>query len=166
METYCAKSTPCETARECGVLIADDEPAIRDALQDGLRREGFSVWLAADGDEALSLYHRHGAAINVALLDVLMPFLDGPATMIELHRLSPQLPCCFMSGQFGHYTAEGLRRSGARAVIKKPFRLREVAQLLRNAVESIDLNPVRTGAERDTHFAPHPGDDAQKRDLA
>lgn len=47
------------TPRPHGVLIADDEADVRDVLHDKLRREGFSVWLAADGQEALDLYRTH-----------------------------------------------------------------------------------------------------------
>ncbi|MBK9120678.1 MAG: response regulator [Phycisphaerales bacterium] len=118
---------------QCGVLVADDEPAIRECLQVGLAREGFSVWLAADGQEALEVFRAHSDAIDVLLLDVRMPHLDGPATLAGLQQLSPQVPCCFMSGHLGSHTANELLRSGAHALLPKPFHLSEVVQLLRAA---------------------------------
>ena len=133
-----SKGTPFAPVRGCGVLIADDEPEIREVLNDGLRHQGFSVWLAADGAEALDVYRNHREAIDVVLLDVRMPNLDGPATLVAMQEITPQIPCCFMSGDAGHYTEERLRRFGARALLKKPFQIREVAQLLRDVASNDD----------------------------
>ena len=150
MEDYLAQETPPVTARKCGVLIADDEPVIRGVLRFGLQQAGFSVWLAADGQEALDLYRGHCETIDVVLLDVRMPVLDGPATLVALQELTPQIPCFFMSGDLGRYTEKALRHFGARAILKKPFRLVEVAQLLREAAQSAGPRGVRALAERDT----------------
>jgi two-component system cell cycle sensor histidine kinase/response regulator CckA len=113
-----------------GVLVADDDPEVRDAVHDGLRRQGFAVWLAADGQEALDLYRSHCETIDVALLDVCMPGLDGPQTLAALQEITPQVRCCFMSGYLGSYTAERLRDLGAVTVFAKPFHLAEVAHVL------------------------------------
>jgi CheY-like chemotaxis protein len=118
------------TPRKYGLLVADDEGEVRDALNDGLQREGFSVWLAADGQEALDLYRDHCATIDVVLLDVRMPGLDGPQTLAALQEITPQVRCCFMSGYLGRYTAEKLRALGAATVFAKPFQLAEVAHVL------------------------------------
>jgi CheY-like chemotaxis protein len=130
MQDFAQKNSPV-SARPCGVLVADDEPAIRDVLDFGLQREGFSVWLAADGQEALDLYRSHSEAIDVALLDVLMPRLDGPRTLAALQALTPQIPCCFMSGYLGTYETADLRTRGARAFLAKPFLLPDAVQMLR-----------------------------------
>ncbi len=124
-----------ETTRKSGVLVADDEHAIRDVLDCGLRESGFSVWLAANGQEALDLYRDHRAQIDVVLLDVSMPRLDGPRTLAALRELTPELPCCFMSGDLGDYTETELRARGARAVLWKPFLLPDVALVLRCVVD-------------------------------
>ena len=59
-----------------GVLVVDDEPAVRSLLEVGLRREGLQVWSAAGGRQAVELYREHPGAIGVALLDVLMPGME------------------------------------------------------------------------------------------
>lgn len=120
------------------ILIADDEPAIRKFLETGLQSHGFHVLLAADGQQAIDLYRRHGEAIAAVLLDVRMPDLDGPETLKALRRLNPDLRICFMSGDTGNYDLRELRRWG-RHVIPKPFRLPEVADALRHLV----TEPVR-----------------------
>jgi CheY-like chemotaxis protein len=97
------------TSRKCGILVVDDQEHLRGMLRIGLRQAGFSVWLAANGREALDLYRSYRAVIDVVLLDVHMPDLDGPQTLAELQRLSPQIRCCFLSADFGSYTEDELQ---------------------------------------------------------
>jgi CheY-like chemotaxis protein len=122
--------TPLVRPRPHGVLIADDDADVRDVLHDKLRQEGFSVWLAADGQEALELYRNHCETIDVALLDVRMPGLDGPQTLVALQGITPQVRCCFMSGYLGVHSERKLRDLGAATVFAKPFRLDEVTRVL------------------------------------
>src|SRR5882672_4419560 len=119
-----------ETARKFGILIVDDDGGVRNLLNKGLRGHGFDVWLAADGQDALDLFWRHHALIDLVLLDVGMPGLDGPQTASALLQLKPAMRFCFMSGDLGGYEDQKLRDLGALAVIPKPFRLAEVAPLL------------------------------------
>jgi len=148
MQICFAKATSVVTPRLCGVLVADDEPEIRSVLNLGLQQEGFSVWLATDGQEALDVYREHCQTIDVVLLDVRMPRLDGPATLVAMQELTPQIPCCFMSGFLGHYTEEGLRHFGARAVLRKPFRLPEATQVLRELAGSAASDTSHAAIQR------------------
>jgi CheY-like chemotaxis protein len=121
---------PLGTAKQYGILVVDDEEAVRNVLGSGLRQSGFAVWLAANGPEALDLYWRHREGIDLVLLDVRMHGLDGPRTLAALKELNPRIRCCFMSGDLGNNTEEKLYNLGAAAVLSKPFRLAEVAQTL------------------------------------
>ena len=69
-----------------GVLVVDDEHMVRIMVQLGLERNGFDVWLARNGREAIDLYRGHAEEIAVVLLDVCMPGLDGLATLEVLAR--------------------------------------------------------------------------------
>ena len=121
-------------SRPCGVLIVDDNEAVRTVLGAGLGASGFAVWLAADGYEGVAAYREHGRAIDLLLLDVPMPGRDGPETLSAIRAHAPDLPCCLMSGDTGHYTEQELLGLGAIAVLQKPFRLGElIAQLRRLA---------------------------------
>jgi CheY-like chemotaxis protein len=119
--------------RRPGVLVVDDEVALRKCLAAGLDREGFAVWAADGGLAAVELFCRDGDAIDVALVDVRMPGMDGPATLRALRRLSPSLPCCLMTGNPEPYTEDELRGFGAATVIPKPFLVDLVADALRRA---------------------------------
>ena len=68
-------------AERPGVLVVDDEHLVRALLQLGLERDGFEVWSASNGREAIDLYREHRERIAAVLLDVRMPGLDGPATL-------------------------------------------------------------------------------------
>ncbi|MFL5244073.1 MAG: response regulator [Gemmataceae bacterium] len=125
------RETPGKSPRTYGVLIVEDEPLVRRVLDEGMRQEGFSVWLAASGKEALELYRRNGQDIDVVLLDVRMPGLDGPQTLAALKEVSPQIRACFMSGDLGQYTLGELHTMNAAAFFPKPFRLPDVARALR-----------------------------------
>ena len=119
-------------ARTYGVLIVDDEPCVRGVLNLEMQEQGFTVWLAADGPEALEVYQRHGHTIDVVLMDVRMPRLDGPHTLAALQNHNPQVRCCFMSGNLDSYTEERLSNLGAVAFIQKPFQLEDVSRVVRD----------------------------------
>jgi CheY-like chemotaxis protein len=128
-------SSSAGSARPWGVLVIDDNEAVRAVLDLGLRASGFAVWLMPGGRAGVAAYLKHRLAIDVVLLDVRMPDWDGPATLAAIRALDPDVPCCFMSGDTGHHTAEDLLDLGAVAVFRKPFRLGElIAQLRRLAV--------------------------------
>ena len=132
-------ATSCATPRTHGILVADDEWAVRAVLGVALRGKGFALWLASDGHEALDLYRRCRETIDVVLLDVCMPGWDGPQTLAALREVNPQVRCCFMSGDLGRYTEQGLRDLGAAAVLQKPFRVAEIAQALWDLARGADF---------------------------
>jgi CheY-like chemotaxis protein len=113
-----------------GILIADDMALILTLLKIELEIRGFKVWLAVDGDDALDLYRTHSGEINLVLLDVHMPGMDGPNTLEALQRFNPDVVACFMTGNAGAYTDEELLERGAAWVFRKPFRAAEVADML------------------------------------
>jgi CheY-like chemotaxis protein len=74
------------------VLVVDDEHLVRLMVQLGLERISCEVWLASNGREAIQQYRKHRARIDVVLLDVRMPGLDGPQILDVLRELNPKLP--------------------------------------------------------------------------
>jgi anti-sigma B factor antagonist len=113
-----------------GVLVVDDETAVLCVLAARLRSEGFKVWVAGHGHQAIELYQRHRGEIAVVLLDVLMPGMDGPHTLTALQKLCPTVRYCFMTGNPTPYTEEALLQMGAVRVFRKPFAFTEVLDTL------------------------------------
>jgi|GEM_PF-3465880 len=143
--------------RKPGVLIVDDEPAIRYVLGMGMRIEGFRVWLAADGKAALKTYWRHRESIDAVLLDVRMPHMDGPQTLEKLRELTSRIHCCFISGDLGGYTEQNLLQRGAAAVFRKPLLIPDVARKLLELMNDTRLNPsFREARLRQTRIGPTP----------
>jgi CheY-like chemotaxis protein len=131
-----------------GVLVVDDDHLVRALLQLGLERDGFDVWSALNGREAIRLYREHRDRIAVVLLDAHLPGLDGPQTLGALRKLGPEVRACFMTGGPGAYDPEGLRQSGAAQVIAKPFDLDELAHVLRPLVGAVPADLLPSGGGR------------------
>jgi CheY-like chemotaxis protein len=141
------RGTGCAAgARSPGILIADDMALVLTLLKFELESRGFAVWLAVDGDDALDLYRKNRQEIDLVLLDVQMPGLDGPRTLEALRRLNPDVVACFMTGSAANYTEEDLVKRGAAWVFRKPLRAAEVAELLEQVVAApASVRPSRTG---------------------
>lgn len=129
--------------RQPGVLIADDMALILTLLKFELESRGFNVWLAVDGDDALDLYRRNRREIDLVLLDVQMPGLDGPQTLASLQKWDPGILACFMTRVSGNYSKAELLRRGAAYVFFKPFRPDEVAYFLQMLVRAAHSNIFR-----------------------
>jgi len=119
-------------ARPAAVLVVENERAVREMLGLVLHHHGIFAYLAGSGEEALRIYCRHPNAIDVVLLDVQMPHLDGPQTLAALRKIDPAVRVVFMSGNTGRYSGEELLALGAARVLQKPFdSIAELGQLLR-----------------------------------
>jgi CheY-like chemotaxis protein len=108
------------------VLVVDDSDDLVRLLQVVLSGAGYRVVPASSGEEAVQVLQRDSQAIQMALVDVRMPGMDGPTTVRRLLALRPDLPCVLMTGYAGSCTTKTLEESGARAILAKPFQLEEV----------------------------------------
>ena len=117
-------------ARRQGVLVVDDEPAIRKLVETHLQNNGYSVWTASNGEEALEFCCTHREEIAVVLLDVRMPGLDGPRTFDGIRALDVDIPVCFMTGDPGDYHPRDLLNRGARHLFQKPFQMDEIVHVV------------------------------------
>jgi CheY-like chemotaxis protein len=102
------------------VLLAEDDPASREALRQLLEGEGLDVAVAADGDEALRFLQQNGPP-HLILLDLSMPGMDGWTFMDALtqHPNWLGVPVIVISGAAG-VTAEDVRARGADDLLRKP----------------------------------------------
>jgi anti-anti-sigma factor len=113
-----------------GVLVVDDDATAQGVLAARLRREGYQVWVADHGYQAVELYRRRREEIAAVLLDVQLPGMDGPHTLTALQRLCPVVCCCFMRENPACYTEDALKALGAVRVFQKPFPFSEVNGML------------------------------------
>jgi len=104
------------------ILIVDDESSVRNVTSTALRRVGFDVLEARDGQEALDLLDEHQDEIRLVLLDVTMPRMGGEETYRRIRQITKDIPVILSSGYneqdaTGHFNGKGL--SG---FIQKPYR--------------------------------------------
>jgi len=120
-------------ARKGTILVVDDEEIMREILEALLTREGYDVRLASTGSEGVEL--ARGLAFDAAIVDIMMPELDGIATLEELRKLDEDLPVIMITAFASVETAIAAMKGGAFDYITKPFKNDEVLVVLRNAVE-------------------------------
>ena len=103
------------------VLVVDDENAIRLLTVRILKTAGYEIMEAGDGHEAVAIYSREAGRIQLVLLDLMMPDLDGEETLQELRRQRADVRAILMSG----FTEEELVQRFADAppagYLQKPF---------------------------------------------
>ena len=80
------------------ILVVDDENQIREITKKTLETHGYRVITANDGKEAIALYSQHRDEIKVVLMDMMMPVMDGSASIQELHKINPNLKIIAVSG--------------------------------------------------------------------
>ena len=124
------------------ILIIDDDAAVRATLRRLLESRSYQVLSAADGAAGLRL--AAATAIDLVLLDIIMPGTDGFEALAAIRHRRPDLPVIAISGGGrvgGQDVLEAARRLGAARTIQKPF---EIAELLAG-IESC-LDPARRAA--------------------
>ena len=129
-------STPSEPvvsqARKGSILVIDDEEIMREILEALLSREGYDVRLAANAAEGLDL--ARAMPFDAAIVDMMMPGMDGIATLDELKKADDDLPVLMITAFASVENAIAAMKRGAYDYITKPFKNEEVLVVLRNAL--------------------------------
>jgi two-component system response regulator PilR (NtrC family) len=121
------------TARQGTILVVDDEEIMREILETLLSRSGYEVRVASSGAEGLALART--LPFDAALVDIMMPGMDGIATLDELRRIDEDLAVIIITAYASIESAISAMKSGAFDYITKPFKNDEVLVVLRNAME-------------------------------
>jgi two-component system cell cycle sensor histidine kinase/response regulator CckA len=100
------------------VLVVDDDAVVRRVVQGHLSDAGFRIFEAEDGREALEVLERIGA-VDLIIVDVVMPRMDGPGFVAELLLRRPSQPVLFISAYPAERIGEGARPS--HPFLPKPF---------------------------------------------
>jgi two-component system response regulator MprA len=114
-----------------GILVVDDDQAVRDSLRRALALQGYDVELAGDGEEALFKLRTNPSATDLLVVDVLMPRLDGLELTRKLRSDGNQLPILMLTARDQVADrVEGLE-AGADDYLVKPFALEELVARVR-----------------------------------
>jgi DNA-binding response OmpR family regulator len=132
------------------VLVCEDETAIREFIVINLRRQGYEVLEAASGEEALDLFEHHASIITIALLDVMLPGIDGFNVCRSLRQKSHTLGIIMLTARSQENEKIGALKIGADDYITKPFNPSELlarVEALYRRVSVIETNhnqPLRS----------------------
>jgi DNA-binding NtrC family response regulator len=117
------------------ILLVDDEESIRTIGQQMLRRFGYLVLTAAEGETALNIYATYRDQIHLVMLDLMMPGMGGRKCLEGLLSINPQARVVIASG----HTPDGPTRSAiegrVRGFIGKPYRVGELLKVIRKVLD-------------------------------
>jgi two-component system response regulator MprA len=128
------------------ILVVDDEPAVRDAVQRALTFEGYDVELAREGGEALDVLAT--APVDAVVLDVLMPNIDGFEVCRRLRSVGDTTPVLMLTARRAVSDRVAGLDAGADDYLAKPFALQELLARLRALLRrTTDRREVLTFAD-------------------
>lgn len=121
------------------VLVVDDEPAFRDALEQALKKEGFLIHTAEDGEQAVAVFDE--VRPDLVLLDVMLPRMSGIDVCRHIRSID-NTPVIMVSAKGEEIDAVVALEVGADDYVTKPYRLRELIARMRNVLRRGGIKAV------------------------
>jgi two-component system, OmpR family, phosphate regulon sensor histidine kinase PhoR len=128
---------PENTSNRLSILVVDDEESIREGSGRILTRMGYQVYKASRGSEGLEILGSH--PIEIVLLDLKMPGMDGMEVLAHIQRLNPEILVIIITGYATLETAVEAMKQGAYDFIAKPFEPDQLRIVINRAKERIRL---------------------------
>src|SRR5690349_20926765 len=119
------------------VLVVDDEANLRKVLSATLRREGYDVAVASDGEQALEVFDEGG--VDVVVSDLVMPRLGGFELMKRVLERSPEVPVILITAHGTVDSAVTAIKAGAFDYVTKPFEQDELRRVIATAARTREL---------------------------
>jgi two-component system cell cycle sensor histidine kinase/response regulator CckA len=117
------------------VLLVDDEEPVLDAGEQMLKRLGYQVLVASSGQEALALFEKDHAKIDMVLLDMVMPGMGGGEAYDRMREIDPTVKILLSSGYSIDGEATEILERGCDGFIQKPFDLLALSRELREILD-------------------------------
>ena len=137
------------------ILVVNDEHLIRWSLEQNLKKQGYEVVTAGDGEEALRLIREEQP--DLVLLDIQMPGINGIEALEKIKEYDEEIVVIMVTAHGGLETAVNAMRLGAYDYVSKPFNLDELAIIIKKALENTDLKleVARLRSETKKAFPPN-----------
>ena len=119
-------------SRSIKILIVDDEETIIDIGEELLTRLGYNVIGVNSGEAAVATIQRKSADIDLVLLDIIMPGMDGVRTLDQIRQINRTIPVILCSGYAMDDRIRNIMNRGCNGFIQKPFTLSEISQKIRS----------------------------------
>jgi PAS domain S-box-containing protein len=117
------------------ILLVDDEEHIREIANEMLTDLGYTTQCAVNGEEALAIYTKNHAAIDLVILDIIMPKMNGYVCFQELRKINPAIKVIIASGYALDSETRTMMAQGALEFVQKPFDMKTIARAVKNAFE-------------------------------
>jgi CheY-like chemotaxis protein len=117
------------------ILLVDDEDMILEVTQELLASSGYEVFKARGGHQAVELYQDHTSEIDVVLLDMIMPGMNGEETFDRLKAIDPDVKVILTSGYSMNGQAEKVFAKGCNGFLQKPFSIDRLAQKISEVLQ-------------------------------
>ena len=134
VETVEAQPKPKRQLPAGKVLVIDDAPGVREALEDLLALEGLNVLTAQNGADGIELFRRHQAGIDLVIVDMVMPGLSGPDTIKAIRKIDQQMPMIMSSGYSREGMEKEIRNEPNIYVMPKPYDRSKLLEMLSQIV--------------------------------
>jgi DNA-binding NtrC family response regulator len=136
------------------ILIAEDDPDLRDLLQDELEDSGYETLVATDGKKALSILERGHEVIDLLLTDIRMPGLSGDELLTRCRGLRPEVPVIVITAFGSVEQAVELVKSGAFQYLTKPFGTEDWLAIIAEALEKTASQREQARLRREIRVTP------------
>lgn len=124
------------------ILIVDDQETVWDFLIEALQNLGYSVLLAENGEDAVSIYRENPHEIDLVLLDMVMPRLGGHGTFYQIKAIDPSAKILLSSGFVQPEATQDLLDNGAAGFLEKPHRLPTLTRAIRDILDGKTVGPI------------------------
>jgi len=121
------------------LLLADDEPIIRETISEMLRIDGFVVDVAIDGQDAVEQFSEKPETYDAVILDVVMPRMGGMDAAHRMREIRPDIPVIFATGYDRDHVLRGVEGMQSVAALSKPLHSVTLRQMLGELLEKKDL---------------------------
>jgi PAS domain S-box-containing protein len=119
------------------ILIAEDEPLVRDLAVRVLEGAGYKILTASDGEEAVRVFQQNIDSISLVLLDVVMPLLSGHDVLKRIRMFRPDIQVVFCSGYDPDIPVNRLLSDESLPYLEKPFEPNTLLQTIRHALDDV-----------------------------
>ena len=117
------------------ILLVDDEEMILDIGRQLLESLGYEVLTAGNGKRAIETYKKEKNSIDMVLLDIIMPDMDGGETFDELRKIDPEIKVLLASGHSMDGRAATILKRGCDGFIQKPYNLKQLSRKIREVLK-------------------------------
>ncbi|MGB5155933.1 MAG: response regulator [Desulfobacterales bacterium] len=123
----------------CGnetILLVDDEEPLRRLGYELLNKQGFTVFVAENGEEALEIYRENKKIIDLVILDVSMPGMGGYLCFKELRKMNPNIKVIIVTGYSDNGKVKEIIKSGAAGFVGKPYRFTKILNKIQEILDT------------------------------